>query len=567
MKKIELEIVNKNTRKNVNYKGDKKLKAAGVELAWTHDGIIEYQKCKDDILYFIENYVKIISLDEGIIPFKLRDYQRDMIKLFDENNRVICLLSRQVGKTVTSMAYILHYIIFNSHKNVLVLANRGDTARSILAKLKEYYKNLPFFLQSGVIEWSKSSVELENGCKIHADGTSESAGRSESVSLLYLDEFAFVPNGQAADFMRAVYPTVSSSKTSKIIICSTCNGLNHYYKMWNDASKGRNEFVPFTVPWDAIPGRDEEFKRKTISDIGQDAWDVEYENKFLGSSGTLISGTVLSRLTYDDPIFDENYLVLYERVKSDHTYIITVDPSEGLGQDYTVAMIHDVTKLPYKQVGMYRNNSIDPHLVPDILNTLGKMFNNAYILIEANNIGNVICSDMHYLIEYENLVRTTTMIGKMASVSTGFGKAKSIAGLKTTKATKRIGCSYLKSLVENDQYQIRDFTTIQELSTFSRKGDTYQAEDDCNDDTCMALVLFSWLVNDSIFKEILNVDLKEKLKDQDHCNMLRNDILPFGFYSSGLEEIEEDDPDEPDHLKNGAVWGWGNRALPIPGYY
>jgi hypothetical protein len=543
------------------YMGDSKLKAPNVEIEWTPEDIKEFEKCATDVIYFIENYVKIINIDEGVVPFNLRDYQKDMVDIFSDNNRCICLLSRQVGKTVTSMAYILHYILFNTHKNVLILANRGETARGILSKLKEYYKNLPFFLQSGVVEWQKSSVELENGCRVRADGTSESAGRSESVALLYLDEFAFVPSGQAHDFMRAVYPTVSSSKTAKIIICSTCNGLNHYYKIWNDAINDRNEFVAFTVPWDAIPGRDEEFKRKTISNIGQEAWDVEYENKFLGSSGTLISGTVLSRLSYDEPISNEEYLKIYKYPEFGHNYILTVDPSEGLGQDYSVINITDVTQLPYEQVGVYRNDTIDPNIFPDIIERVARYYNNGFVLIEANNIGHVICNIMHNVLEYENLIRTEAKGRKGMVVSFGFGGSKSIVGVKTTPVTKRIGCAHLKSVIESDQYLIRDFTTIEELSTFSRKGNTYQAEDECHDDTCMALVLFSWLVHDDTFKQILEHDLRTNLPDGTHLKHLEESLLPFGFIDNGIHPdlLEQD---SPAHLQNGAVWGWGAMMPP-----
>lgn len=552
-------IIPKKGKKPV-YMNDAKLKAPGVEIAWTQEDIEEFYKCKEDIVYFIENYVKIINIDEGVVPFIMRDYQKEMVNIFNKNNRVICLLSRQVGKTVTSMAYILHYILFNEHKNVLVLANRGETARGILAKLKEYYKNLPFFLQSGVVEWQKGSMELENGCRVRADGTSEAAGRSESVALLYLDEFAFVPAGQAHDFMRAVYPTVSSSKTSKIIICSTCNGLNHYYKIWNDASNGNNEFYPFTVPWNAIPGRDEEFKRKTISDIGQEAWDVEYENKFLGSSGTLISGSVLSRLTYDAPMSVDEHFTMYEPPQIGHNYIVTVDPSEGLGIDYSVALITDVTKVPYEQVGIYRNNSIDPNLFPDVIERLAKTYNDAFVLVEANNIGAVICNILHDVLEYENLIRTESKGRKGMVVSWGFGSSKSIVGVKTTPVTKRIGCAHLKSLIESDQYRIRDFQTIEELSTFSRHNNTYQAEEECNDDICMAMVIFSWLVHDPIFKQILEHDLRKNLPDGTHLKHLEQMLTPFGIIDDGLAEKYMED-DSPPHLQNGANWGWGGLML------
>lgn len=544
----------KDKKKKQIYLGDSLLKAPGVQIEWTQDDVDEYKKCHDDVIYFIETYMKIVHIDHGIVPFVMYDYQKEVVELYRDNRFVTLKFPRQSGKTITTVGYLLHYILFNKHKNVGILANRAKTARGILSKLKQSYRQLPKFLQSGVEEWNKGSIELENGCKVFADATSESASRSEAISLLVLDEFAFVDNNKAEEFMKSVYPTISSGTTSKIFVFSTPNGMNHFYKLWTDAIEKRNSYIPFEIYWADVPGRDEKFKQETIDNIGEDAWRQEFEINFLGSAGSLLSPTTMSRMVHQVPILSEEYTTIYEGPLIDHNYVLTVDPSEGLGLDYSVINVTDVTEIPYKQVAVYRNNTIDPHIFPDVIYNLAMKYNEGFVLIEANNIGALVCNIMHHILEYENLIQTATKGRSGQIVSGGFGN-DTIIGVKTTPATKRIGCAICKSLIESDQYIVNDFETIKEFTTFVRHLNTFQAEEGYHDDICMCIVLFAWLINNQYFKDMMdNNDIRKKLQDGSHLKHLFEALVPFGHIDDGLAQAHIIEDDTPDHLKNGAVW-------------
>lgn len=531
------------------YLGDPRLKSAGVEIEWTDNDIAEYGRCYEDIHYFIETYMKIVHIDDGIIPFKLYPYQKDVIDLYNENRFVTLKFPRQSGKSITTVAYLLHYIIFSEHKTVGILANRGKTARGILSKLKEAYRLLPFFLQSGVREWNKGSIDLENGCSVFADATSESASRSESISLLVLDEFAFVENTKAEDFMRSVYPTISSGKKSKIFVFSTPHGMNHFYKLWHDAEKGRSSYVPYSIHWSDVPGRDNAFKIETINNIGETAWMQEYECDFIGSGGTLISSPVLHRLVYQVPIHETDQLKMYKSPEVGHHYVCTVDPSEGLGLDYTVISIIDTTKVPYEQVAIWRSNTLDPHLVPDVIKQLCDLYYTPPLLVEVNiGQGQIMTDIMFNTFEYEDLLMTATYGRAGQAISTGGGMNAKF-GLKTTTQSKRIGCSVLKSLVESDQLIINDFDTINEMTTFIRHNQTYQADEGCNDDICMSLVIFAWLTNQQYFKDLMDQDIRDGLKENPRLKMIEDSLLPFGHINDGAS-----DRNNEAEYYNGMVW-------------
>lgn len=544
-------VITDKTKKQV-YLGDSRLKAPGVKMEWTQDDINEFKKCQEDLIYFVEKYMKIVHIDHGVIPFKMYDYQKKVIEIYKDNRFVTLKFPRQSGKTITTVGYLLHYLLFNTHKTVGILANRAKTARGILAKLKQSYRQLPKFLQSGVVEWSKGTIILENGCTAFADATSESASRSESVSLLVLDEFAFVDNFKAEEFMKSVYPTISSGKESKIFVFSTPNGMNHFYKLWTDAKEKRNGYIPYEIHWTDPPGRDEEFKKQTIANIGEDAWRQEYECDFLGSAGSLINATTMARMVYQNPIMSEEYTNIYHSPEKGRNYVITADPSEGLGLDYSVAVVTDVTEIPYQQCAIYRNNSIDPHIFPDVIFNLAKRYNEAFVLVEANNIGAVVCNILHHTLEYENLIMTATK-GRSGQIVSGGYSTDTIVGVKTTPATKRIGCAIAKSLIESDQYIVNDYETIKEFTTFVRHLNTFQAEEGYFDDICMCIVLFAWLVNNQYFKDMLDKnDIRKKIADSSHLRHLEEALTPFGHYENGLpDETEEKGPA---HLRNGAVW-------------
>jgi hypothetical protein len=528
-----------------SYLGNRLLKPTNVNQQFTKHEVEEYVKCRDDIIYFLKNYVQVIHVDKGLVPFDLYDYQEELINTLHDNRYVIVKSARQSGKSVTSLGYILHYVLFNQTKIVGMLANKASTSRELLGRLQTAYQHLPKFLQQGIVEWNKGNLELENGSKIIASSTSSSAIRGYSFSLLFLDEFAFVQRTIADAFIKSVYPTISSGKDTKIIMVSTPNGYNLFYKFWNDAIEGNNQFKTFKIHWTSIPERDQEWRRKIISDIGEEAFRQEYEADFLGSSNTLISYEKLQELSYSSPIFSKDDLDVYEEPEMGRIYALTVDTARGQGLDYSTFSVFDTTEVPYKIVAKYRNNTVAPLLFPNIINIIGKKYNDAYILVESNDIGAQVADVLHHDLEYENLL-TVSWFGRHGQqISSGHNKDISY-GVRTTKQVKKIGCSNLKSLVEEDKLIIPDYDIISELTTFVTNGDTFAAEDGSNDDLVTTLVLFGWLVDQQYFKELSNQNIREKLY-QTKMDAIDDMTIPFGIIDDGLDETYELMPD-------GALW-------------
>ena len=528
-----------------SYLGNRLLKPTNVPQQFTKHEVQEYVKCRDDIVYFLKNYVQVIHVDHGLIPFDLYDYQQDLIKTLEEHRYVIVKSARQSGKSVTSLGYILHYVLFNKTKIVGMLANKASTSRELLGRLQTAYQHLPKFLQQGIVEWNKGNLELENGSKIIASSTSSSAIRGYSFSLLFLDEFAFVQRTIADAFIKSVYPTISSGKDTKIIMVSTPNGYNLFYKFWNDAVEGNNQFKTFKIHWTSIPERDQEWRKKIISDIGEEAFRQEYEADFLGSSNTLISYEKLQELSYNAPIWSKEDLDVYEEPENDRAYIITVDTARGQGLDYSTFTVFDTTEVPYKIVAKYRNNTVAPLLFPNIINNIGKKYNDSYILVESNDIGAQVADVLHHDLEYENLL-TVSWYGRHGQqISSGHKKDISY-GVRTTKQVKKIGCSNLKSLVEEDKLLIPDYDIISELTTYVTNGDTFAAEEGANDDLVTTLVLFGWVVDQQYFKELSNQNIREKLY-QHKMDTIDDMTIPFGIIDDGLD-------DEYELMPDGGMW-------------
>ena len=522
-----------------SYLGNRLLKPTNVPQQFTKEEVKEYVKCRDDIVYFLKTYVQVIHVDKGLVPFDLYDYQQDLINTLHNNRYVIVKSARQSGKSVTSLGYILHYVLFNQTKIVGMLANKASTSRELLGRLQTAYQHLPKFLQQGIVEWNKRNLELENGSKIIASSTSSSAIRGYSFSLLFLDEFAFVQRTIADAFIKSVYPTISSGKDTKIIMVSTPNGYNLFYKFWNDAVEGNNQFKTFKIHWTSIPERDQEWRKKIISDIGEEAFRQEYEADFLGSSNTLITYEKLQELSYCSPIWTKDDLDVYVEPEKDRLYTITVDTARGQGLDYSTFTVFDTTEVPYKIVAKYRNNTVAPLLFPNIINIVGKKYNDAYILVESNDIGAQVADVLHHDLEYENLL-TVSWFGRHGQqISSGHRKDISL-GVRTTKQVKKIGCSNLKSLVEEDKLLIPDYDIISELTTFVTNGDTFAAEEGANDDLVTTLVLFGWLVDQSYFKELSNQNIREKLY-QNKMDTIDDMTIPFGIIDDGLTDVYERD--------------------------
>jgi hypothetical protein len=528
------------------YLGNARLKRTGTELSYTEEQVLEIAKCADDPVYFIKKYVKIVNVDRGLIPFDMWDFQEDMVRTFHENRFTIAKMPRQVGKTTTTVGYMLWAAIFNEEYTIGILANKGQLARDILGRIQKAYEYLPQWLQQGIMTWNKGSLELENGSKIFAYATSAAGVRGGTYNLIFLDEFAFVPHNMAVEFFTSTYPVISSGQTSKVIIVSTPNGLNLFYKMWTDAIEKRSTYKTVEVHWSQVPGRDAKWKEETIRNTSEEQFRQEFETEFIGSSATLISGVKLRSLAFHEPIRVEENLYIYEEPIPGHLYIATVDCSEGVNMDYSTINVLDATQAPYKQVARYRNNKLPLLFFPTVIYSIAKRYNEAFVLVETNNIGQQVVDILHYDLEYENIYKTEQHHIKGQSISSGFKRSTSF-GIKTTKSVKKIGCANLKTLVENDKLIINDFDTINEMNTFVRIRDSYAAEEGSNDDIVMGLVLFSWLTAQSFFKDSTNIDIRKMMLDEQ--NMLIDETMtPFGFIENGLQEEVEDDGDDRWHF-------------------
>jgi hypothetical protein len=446
-------------------------------------------------------------------------------------------MPRQTGKSTTVVSYLLHYAVFNDSVNIGILANKAATARELLSRLQTAYENLPRWMQQGIISWNKGSLELENGSKILAASTSASAVRGMSFNILFLDEFAFVPNHIADAFFASVYPTITSGKNTKVIIVSTPHGMNHFYRMWHDAEKERNEYVPTEVHWSEVPGRDEKWKETTIANTSEQQFRVEFECEFLGSVNTLINPAKLKNLIYENPIKRNAGLDIYEDPKPEHNYLMTIDVARGLGNDYSAFIVFDITEFPYRVVGKYRNNEIKPMLFPNIILDVAKAYNEAWLLVEVNDIGDQVASILQYDLEYENVLMCA-MRGRAGQVvGSGFSGKKTQLGVRMTAAVKKLGCSNLKTLMEDDKLLTVDYDIISELTTFAQRHNSFEAEEGCNDDLAMCLVIFSWLVAQDYFKEMTDNDVRKRIYEEQK-NQIDQDMAPFGFIVDGINDME-----------------------------
>jgi hypothetical protein len=517
------------------YLGNPNLKRANTPIQFTQDQIIEFVRCKEDPVYFARNYIKIVTLDHGLQPFKMYPFQEKLIKNFHGHRFNICKMPRQTGKSTTCVSYLLHYAIFNDNVNIAILANKASTARDLLGRLQLAYENLPRWMQQGILSWNKGSLELENGSKISANSTSSSAVRGGSYNIIFLDEFAFIPNHIADDFFASVYPTISSGQSTKVIIVSTPRGMNHFYRMWHDAERSKNEYVPTDVHWSEVPGRDAKWKEQTIANTSEQQFKVEFECEFLGSVDTLINPSKLRTLVYDDPLKRNKGLDIYQNPIEEHNYLITVDVARGVGSDYSAFIVFDITNFPYRAVAKYKNNEIKPMLFPSIINQIAKAYNDSWVLIEVNDIGDQVANILHFDLEYDNVLMCA-MRGRAGQiVGSGFSGKKSQLGVRMTSAVKKLGCSNLRTLIEDDKLIINDYDIISELTTFTQRHNTFMAEEGCNDDLAMCLVIFSWLVAQQYFKEMTDNDVRKRIYEEQK-NQIEQDMAPFGFIVDGLDD-------------------------------
>jgi len=530
-----MKIMNQTINNTKGYNGNILLKRANQQIEWTEDLVQEWVKCAEDPLYFIKTYMKIITLNEGLQTYQPWPYQEEMIKKFVDNRYTIVTTARQAGKSTTTCAFILWYIIFQADKTVALLANKGETAREILGRVQLAYQHLPTWLQQGVKEWNKGSFELENNSRVIAAATSASAIRGYTINLLFIDEAAHIENWD--EFFTSVYPTISSGTDSKIVLVSTPNGLNHFYSTWQNAIEGRNGYANILVSWKDVPGRDEAWKEETIAGMNFDheKFNQEMNCQFLGSSGTLISGWKLKEMVHLSPLTERDGLSQYVEPEKEHVYVMVCDVSRGKGLDYSAFQVLDVTNMPYKQVCTFRNNSLTPIDYADVIYRIAKNYNNALVLVEINDIGEQVSHSIHYDFGYDNMLFTENGGRRGKRVTSGFGSKKSDKGIRTTKIVKSIGCSMLKLLIEQNQLVVNDFTTINELSTFSKKRNSYEAEPGKHDDLVMCLVLFAWLSDQQYFKDHTDINTLSSLREKTADDM-EQDLAPFGFLMNGRED-------------------------------
>ena len=521
------------------YLGNPNLKKANTRTEFSAKQVQEFIKCNKDPIYFAKNYIKIVSLDDGLVHFKMWDFQEELIKNFHENRFNICKMPRQTGKSTTCVAYLLHYIVFNDSVNVGILANKAATARELLGRLQTAYENLPKWMQQGILSWNKGSMELENGSKILAASTSASAVTGMSFNIIFQDEFAFVPNHIAEAFFSSVYPTITSGKTTKVIMVSTPCGMNHFYRYWHDAQRGKNEYTATEVHWSEVPGRDEAWKEQTIRNTSLEQFQTEFECEFLGSVDTLISVTKLRNLVFEDPIVN-NYkgMLVYEHPIKGNDYIITVDTARGIDHDSSAFIVFDITTYPYKTVARYKNSEIKPMLFPNIIHDTARAYNEAYVLVEINDIGEQVASIMQYDLEYENMLMCAMRGRNGQQVGSGFSGSKTQMGVRMTQAVKKLGCSNLKTLMEDDKIVTNDYDIIAELTTFVQKKQSWEAEDGCHDDLAMCLVIFAWLVAQDYFKEMTDTDVRKRIYEEQK-NQIEQDMAPFGFILDGVDDDDE----------------------------
>jgi len=517
------------------YLGNPNLKRANTPIEFTQEQILEFMACKNDPVYFAQKHVKIVTLDHGLMPFEPYDFQQELINNFHDNRFNICKMPRQTGKSTTVISYLLHYLLFNDSVNIGILANKAATARELLGRLQTAYENVPKWMQQGVLSWNRGSLELENGSKILAASTSASAVRGMSFNILFLDEFAFVPNHIADSFFASVYPTITSGQNTKVIIVSTPHGMNHFYRMWHDAEKAKNEYKPTDVHWSQVPGRDEVWKEQTIANTSEQQFKVEFECEFLGSVDTLIAPSKLRSMVYQTPEKTNAGLDVYVDPVKGHDYALTVDVARGVSKDFSAFVVIDITEFPHAVVAKYRNNEIKPMLFPSVIEEVGKSYNDAFILCEVNDVGDQVASILNFELEYKNLLMCS-MRGRAGQVvGQGFSGKKTQLGVKMSKTVKKVGALNLKTLIEEDKLLSCDYDIMSELTTFIQKSNSFEAEEGCNDDLAMCLVIYAWLVAQDYFKELTDQDVRKRLYEEQK-NQIEQDMAPFGFMDDGMGE-------------------------------
>lgn len=534
------------SNKQISYNGNPNLKQIGTFVSYTLEQMREIQKCILDPIYFIEEYCQIVSLDKGLVPFKLYDCQKEKVHTILNNRKVILMEGRQQGKTITAAACILWYTLFQENKTVAILANKSSAAREVLSRYELMYEMLPMWMQQGVKTFNKGDIELENGSKVFTAATSTSGIRGKSVNWLYIDEAAIIPNNVAEQFFTSVYPTISAGTTTKILLTSTPLGYNHFWKFWNEAEQGLNGFVPMFIPYDKIPGRDKKWADEQQAMLGELKFNQEVLCRFLGSSNTLINPDTIGRMSVKPYIYSKDGLDIFVEPEEDHVYMLVADTSRGVGGDYSAFTVMDITAYPHSIVAKYRSNKISPLLFPNIIYKVAKDYNKAYCLVEINDNGQQVADTLYMDLEYENVFFVGSNSKSGQYLSGGFSPGATL-GVRTTKQVKRLGCTSFKSLVEGTKLLIHDPDIINEISTFIEVRGTHKADEGYFDDLVMTLVLFSWATNEPFFKDLTDSNLRKALYE-DQFKQIEENLTPFGIIDNGIPE------EERPQIMTDAIW-------------
>jgi hypothetical protein len=460
------------------------LKKANAQHGYTGDQVAELLKCMDDPSYFIKSYCQIQHPVKGSIPFSLYPYQERMVKTFHDNRLSIALTSRQVGKSWLSGAYLLWYAMFNDEKLALIASNKNSNAMEMIHRIRYMYERLPHWIKPGLTSdgWNKHEVGFDNGSRIMSQATSADTGRGLSVSLMFLDEFAFVRDSIQEDFWTATSPTLATG--GGCIICSTPNGdTNRYAQLWRGATLGVNGFAPVEVKWNEPPGRDEKFKQAEIAKIGETRWLQEYACQFISSDPLLIDTLVLSTLTEttarNTPVGSLGEVVFYKHPKPNTTYLIGVDPATGSGNDFSTFVVLEFPSM--EQVAEWRSNTSSSvyayQQLKKLLTTIDRAQGTAFFSIENNGVGEAMIS----LLEADETPSET------AEFVSETGQKR--RGMTTTGKSKIKACMALKEMVERNTVHIKSPKLVEELKYFVRKGGSYAAKPGATDDLVSGMLI------------------------------------------------------------------------------
>lgn len=513
------------------------------EITATLDEALELAKCLQDPVYFCNQYCYAVTLDKGLTRVKLFPYQETIIKATVTNSFTIAKLPRQSGKTQCVALLVLWLALFNDAFTVGIVAQNEKTAIGILKRVKTAYENLPDFLKKPASAWNEKSIAWTNGSSITVSGTSAASARGGSYNFLYLDEFAFVPEHIQKEFYNSTMPTIAAGKSGKVLITSTPCGLNLFWKIWVDSEKGYNDFKRIAIEWNDVPGRDEEWRLKQVRLMGQEGFDQEFNTEFLGSSHTLINAKTLRTLSYDKPLHEHEGLSIYSLPASNRSYILVADVARGVGMDYSAFSIIDVTSWPLKVVATYKNNKIHSINYAQLIVNVAKNYNHCYCLVEVNDIGQEIVDIMYEDYEYTNIFAHNTK-NRNKQVQACFGEDPgAMLGVRTSRLVKRIGCNNMKNLIENQKLLIPDAEIISQLSRFVQMNKSYEAEDG-NDDLVMTLVLFGWLQDTKLFKDLIEKNFRRELLG-DKQQQQSDDMAVFGFSSAQLDDWNTVQPFPP----------------------